>query len=249
VTDEKKPETGEVSHDEAEQIALAYVDHAFGNPEKPGRRIRHCIPANPREDTDIRLMAYIKQQRQQAASLAAADAKIEALEAELELAWSDEHDPLPKRVAELTETLLRSESVANAELTRLTAERDSERAGRERLEASRQATLDILCEEYPKLGAEWRSCLAFVFGALGANETFVALQASTPAPPSEGLCGHLIRDGQTPIGACQRGAGHDGEHQRGVEAKPICPETYCVLLAGHEGVCRLAGEPPSEGLG
>jgi hypothetical protein len=71
----------------------------------------------------------------------------------------------------------------------------------------------------------------------------------TPSPPSE-ACGHLIRDGQTTIGACQRGAGHDGEHQRGVEQKPICPETYCALLADHEGVCRLVGDPlspPSEG--
>jgi hypothetical protein len=28
------------------------------------------------------------------------------------------------------------------------------------------------------------------------------------------LCGHLIRDGQTTIGACQLAPGHDGEHQR-----------------------------------
>jgi hypothetical protein len=56
-------EAGPISHDEAESIALAYIDHAFGNPEKPGRRVKHCIPADPRSDTDIRLMAYIKQQR------------------------------------------------------------------------------------------------------------------------------------------------------------------------------------------
>lgn len=62
-------EAGPISHDEAESIAMAYIDKAFGNPEKPGRRVRHCIPANPREDTDIRLMAYIKQQRAAASRL------------------------------------------------------------------------------------------------------------------------------------------------------------------------------------
>lgn len=37
-------EAGPISHDEAEQIAMAYIDHSFGNPEKPGRRIQHRIP-------------------------------------------------------------------------------------------------------------------------------------------------------------------------------------------------------------
>lgn len=53
----------EVTHDEAEQLALACIDKVYGNPEKPGRRWRASIPANPREDTDLRLMAYIRQQR------------------------------------------------------------------------------------------------------------------------------------------------------------------------------------------
>jgi hypothetical protein len=56
-------EIGTVTHEEAEQLALAYIDKAFNNPEKPGRRVRHSIPANPREDSDLRLMAYIRQRR------------------------------------------------------------------------------------------------------------------------------------------------------------------------------------------
>lgn len=56
---------GHVSHDEAELLAMAYIDKAFNNPENPGRRVRHSIPANPREDSDLRLMAYIRQQRAQ----------------------------------------------------------------------------------------------------------------------------------------------------------------------------------------
>lgn len=56
-------EIGEVTHDEAEQIALAYIDVAFNNPPKQGRRVAHSIPVSAR-DTDVRLMAYIRQQRQ-----------------------------------------------------------------------------------------------------------------------------------------------------------------------------------------
>jgi hypothetical protein len=57
-------ETGPITHDEAEQLALACIDAAFGNaPLADGRRFRASIPVDPRTDTDIRLMAYIKQQR------------------------------------------------------------------------------------------------------------------------------------------------------------------------------------------
>lgn len=42
---------------------------------------------------------------------------------------------------------------------------------------------------------------------------------------SDHYCGHLIRDGQTTIGACQRPRGHDGEHQRGQPpSPPVAPE-------------------------
>lgn len=60
-------EIGEVTHDEAEQLALACIDAAFNNsPRADGRRFRASIPVNPREDTDVRLMAYIRQQRAKA---------------------------------------------------------------------------------------------------------------------------------------------------------------------------------------
>lgn len=57
-------EAGPISHDEATELALAYIDKAFNNPPHPsGRRVLHSIPANPRTDSDLRLMAYIRQQR------------------------------------------------------------------------------------------------------------------------------------------------------------------------------------------
>lgn len=60
---------GPVSHDEAERIAMGYIDHAFGNPEKYERRVTHSIPANHARDSDLRLTAYIEQQRQREADL------------------------------------------------------------------------------------------------------------------------------------------------------------------------------------
>lgn len=72
---------GAVSHDEALNIAMGYIDRCFGNPEKPERRITHSIPANHRRDSDLRLTAYIEQQRQAASELARAMAVVnEAIE-------------------------------------------------------------------------------------------------------------------------------------------------------------------------
>jgi hypothetical protein len=51
---------GPVSHDEAQEIALRFVDGHFGNDNE---RPRVSIPANPRRDDDLRLLAYIEQQR------------------------------------------------------------------------------------------------------------------------------------------------------------------------------------------
>jgi hypothetical protein len=119
---EGKPEAGEMTHDEAEQIALAYIDKAFNNPEKLGRRIRHSIPANPREDTDLRLMAYIEQQRGSQAALVVALREKREAEAEVgrqrqcRLANEAELIEADKRIGELRGQLA------------------SERAGRERAE-------------------------------------------------------------------------------------------------------------------
>lgn len=55
-------EIGTVTHDEAEELALVLIDKAFGNAEKPGRRFRASIPVHC-QDTDVRMMAYIRQQR------------------------------------------------------------------------------------------------------------------------------------------------------------------------------------------
>lgn len=43
---------------------------------------------------------------------------------------------------------------------------------------------------------------------------------SAKAEAQAARCGYLITDGQTTIGLCEHPAGHDGEHQRGVEAQP-----------------------------
>lgn len=67
-TDDLDERIGIVTHDEAAQLALTLIDKAFGNPEKPGRRWQASIPADPRRDTDIRMMAYIWQQKAKAFS-------------------------------------------------------------------------------------------------------------------------------------------------------------------------------------
>jgi hypothetical protein len=64
VSKQSADKCGPVSHDEALNIAMGYIDHCFGNPEKPERRITHSIPANHARDSDLRLTAYIEQQRQ-----------------------------------------------------------------------------------------------------------------------------------------------------------------------------------------
>jgi hypothetical protein len=55
-------EIGTITHEEAEQLALVMIDKCFNNPEKPGRRWQASIPVSA-QDTDVRLMAYIKQQK------------------------------------------------------------------------------------------------------------------------------------------------------------------------------------------
>lgn len=49
-----------ISHDEAEVIALRFINQHFDN---AGERPRASIPANPKRDDDLRLMAYIRQQK------------------------------------------------------------------------------------------------------------------------------------------------------------------------------------------
>jgi len=55
-------EIGTVTHEEAQQLALCLIDKCFNNPEKPGRRWQASIPVSP-QDTDVRMMAYIRQQK------------------------------------------------------------------------------------------------------------------------------------------------------------------------------------------
>lgn len=50
----------EISHDEAEKAAMAFINEHFKNPGKEYSRT--CIPAEP-TDSDIVLCAYIRQQR------------------------------------------------------------------------------------------------------------------------------------------------------------------------------------------
>jgi DnaJ-class molecular chaperone len=66
---EEQGACGVVTHDEAERIAQAYIDHCFGNKENPACRVTHSIPADPRRDTALRLHAYIAQQRRAEAEL------------------------------------------------------------------------------------------------------------------------------------------------------------------------------------
>jgi len=52
---------GPVSHEEANTIALKFINQHFKNPDK--ERPRTSIPADPTRDDDLRLMAYIRQQQ------------------------------------------------------------------------------------------------------------------------------------------------------------------------------------------
>lgn len=74
-------ECGPVSHDEADKIAQRFVDGAFRNHGKEGPHFE--IPANPKRDDDLRLSAYIEQQRQRDSEIAALRAELEAAKARL----------------------------------------------------------------------------------------------------------------------------------------------------------------------
>ena len=77
---------GVISHDEANNIAMGYIDHCFGNPEKIERRVAHSIPANERRDSDLRLTEYIRQQREKSDKLDRAMAVVKAAEAVVDAA-------------------------------------------------------------------------------------------------------------------------------------------------------------------
>jgi hypothetical protein len=57
-----------ISHAEAREIAMRFIDGHFGNKRE---RPRASIPADPERDDDLRLIAYIEQQHAEAATLRA----------------------------------------------------------------------------------------------------------------------------------------------------------------------------------
>ncbi len=59
-------DAGPVSFDEARQIASRFINGHFKNPGKEGPRTH--IPAEPKMDDDIRLVAFIEQQRRASAA-------------------------------------------------------------------------------------------------------------------------------------------------------------------------------------
>ena len=73
-----------------------------------------------------------------------------------------------------------------------------------------------------------------------ALDVLVPLSAAPQASTEQ--CGHLIRDGQTTVGACQLATGHGGEHMRG----SLCEEVYCHLERRHGGPCADAPQASTE---
>lgn len=56
--------TGPVTHEEAKQIASRYnASHWYPNGKPGEQRARYTIPADPMRDDDIRLSAYIEQNK------------------------------------------------------------------------------------------------------------------------------------------------------------------------------------------
>lgn len=80
---------GPVSHDEAEQILSRFNASHWGDVGK--EHARYTIPADPQRDDDIRLSAYIAQQRAKDERLRALE-RVDALFREHILAHGVEHD-------------------------------------------------------------------------------------------------------------------------------------------------------------
>lgn len=59
---------GRISHDEARQMVSRFINSHFNN---PGEKARASIPARPNYDDDLRLIAYIQQQRERDKKFAA----------------------------------------------------------------------------------------------------------------------------------------------------------------------------------
>lgn len=75
-----------ITHEEAAEIAQRFIDRHFGNKDGNERDIypRISIPARPRRDDDIRLLAYIEQQEARDAEVSALRARLARLADELE---------------------------------------------------------------------------------------------------------------------------------------------------------------------
>lgn len=62
MSDELMEKIGKVSHEEAEAAVDRMIASHFNRPDK--EHMRASIPANPKRDDDLRMLAYIEQQRQ-----------------------------------------------------------------------------------------------------------------------------------------------------------------------------------------
>lgn len=76
LSDEISDRCGPITHDEAREMLGRMVNSHFKNPRE---HMRASIPGNPGRDDDLRMIAYIQQQR---AQLAAAKAEREVMEVE-----------------------------------------------------------------------------------------------------------------------------------------------------------------------
>lgn len=157
-----------------------------------------------------------------------------------------ERDALKKRAVELDTDLRQAGYVSRAEVEAAilaTAEdvREELRAEHERVVAEHRTTrhelrnaLGNLVEAMKISGSQPPPT---VFKAFRDAEHTLALSAAPQA--STKMCGYLIHDGQTTIGACERAHGHEGVHMRGdrigakllsTESPPVAPDPASVAV-------------------
>jgi hypothetical protein len=85
---ETRKRSGVITHDEAQQMLCRFIASHFRRGREEGEHARITIPADPHRDDDLRLDAYIEQQRSAAASTQALREAAERL-----LTWLDNEAP------------------------------------------------------------------------------------------------------------------------------------------------------------
>lgn len=220
-----------VSHEEAERIALAYIDKAFNNPEKPDRRVRHSIPANPREDTDLRLMAYIKQQRETEADTVSRAEHEAALEADTAKREVDE-EVINHLQAQLTSQQAEHERVVDALSSQLQGKDDAIADLRTETDRLRAVILNLKVKSPASPSPAVESIEA---GRIQTSPFHQVAQAS-----AEGWklrCPHI--SSAVPGAQCEKEFQHEGPHRVRAQAPVIVDDEPAQPAPGGTERCPL----------